>query len=172
MSGVADHCRSRPVTTACHGLTHSESWGPDLPATSIPLVGGRGMEAARARRGGRDGGRGLCRARYLPALCISPRCEAAARDSLMGCGCFGLSARAAVREMRPGPPPWLSVVHAQAAAVWRRRCLPPGPLSKGFYTRARARTHTHSYNGVGPEGALAVAAAVEGLTGVTSLDLS
>ena len=58
-------------------------------------------------------------------------------------------------------------------------------FAEGFYTHActDARTHTHTHlhthtythahrNGIGPEGALAVAAAVEGLTGVTSLDLS
>ena len=165
MSRPACHCRSCPVTTACHGLTHSESRGQGLPDASTPLAGGRGFKAARARRGGRDGGRGLWRARYLPALCIPPRCEAAARDSLMGGGWFGLGTRAAVegtpgrclarrcaRGKAPcssraravvlqGPPLWLSVVHAQAAAV----CGGGVVCRRLLHTRMHGRTHAHTH---------------------------
>ena len=88
MSRPAGHCRSHAVTSGCHGLTHSESRGQGLPAASTPLAGGRGVKAARARLGGRDGGRGMWRARYIGT--ISPRPEAAARDSLIGGGWFGL----------------------------------------------------------------------------------
>ena len=141
MSRPACHCRSRPVTTECHGLTHSESRGPGLPAASTPLAGGRGVKAARARRGGRDGGRG----QWGPGN--SPRCEAAARDSLMGGGgmLMGLAVCAGdalcwSRERDSARPGALrgggSLLEPWEGCCWSRRYT---------YTHTQPeRTHTHT----------------------------
>ena len=101
MSRPAGHCRSYPVTSGCHGLTHSESWGPGLPAASTPL-------AAQWRGGGGSRPRGQDQvAETVAGVCggpgISPRSEAVAGDSLMGGGWFGLGKRSAVGGMLPGP---------------------------------------------------------------------